>query len=132
MRAYRKRKKAGGYKQVSGWAAVQPFEVMVYSDHRLLDARSLALHCRIASKISRNPDLLAIPRRNLQRWKQRAAGKTPKYLLEWGTVLDQPWPAIAIFITSGSEKAERLRQSSPFAGVLDPEERKRIYDAFRA
>jgi hypothetical protein len=35
-------------------------------------------------------------------------------------------------VTEQSENAARLRQSSPFAGVLSPAERKRIYDAFRA
>lgn len=128
MRAYRVRKKT---KRVSMWVPDEPVDVTVYSDHRLLDARSLALHCLIARKISRDPGLLAIPRRNLQRWKQRTVGRIPKYLLEWEEILAQPLPAIAAFITSLSENATRMRQSSPFAGVLDPLERKRIYDAFR-
>jgi hypothetical protein len=34
-------------------------------------------------------------------------------------------------ITELSENATRLRQSSPFAGVLSPVERRRIYEAFR-
>ena len=132
MRAYRVRKKARGYKRVSEWVPVEPVVATVYSSHRILDARSLALHCRIAQKISRDPELLVIPRRNLKRWKQRTTGRTPKYLLEWEAILNQSWPVIATFITSLSENATRMRQSSPFAGVLDPLERKRIYDAFRA
>jgi len=132
MRAYRKRKKAGGYKRVSEWVPVAPVDATIYSDHRILDARSLAMHCRIAVKISRNPELLAIPRRNLKRWKQHADERTLKYLLEWEAILDQPWTSIATFITSLSENATRMRQSSPFAAVLNPPERKQIYDAFRA
>jgi hypothetical protein len=36
------------------------------------------------------------------------------------------------FMTSLRDKAVRLRQSSPFAGLLTPQERRRVYDAFRA
>jgi hypothetical protein len=35
-------------------------------------------------------------------------------------------------LVSRSERATRLRQSSPFAGVLTPAERRRVYEAFRA
>ncbi len=55
-----------------------------------------------------------------------AAEPLPAYLNEWQEILDQPWPAVAAFITSFSDKAVRLRQSSPFAGVLTPKERKQV------
>ncbi len=132
MRAYRARKRAAGLKRVSEWVPTEPPDVTGWSDHRRLDIRSLALHSKVAQKLSGNPSLLNIPRRNLKRWRQRAAGQPPEYILEWEEILEQSLPAIAAFITSFSEKATRLRQSSPFAGVLDPKERKRIYDAFRA
>jgi hypothetical protein len=35
-------------------------------------------------------------------------------------------------MTGFDEDAIRLRQSSPFAGVLTPAERRRIYEAFRS
>ena len=43
----------------------------------------------------------------------------------------EPWPDVAAFITSCTDKAFHLRQSSPFAGILSPLERKRIYETFR-
>lgn len=132
MRAYRARKRAAGLKRVSEWVPIDFHDVAAYSDHRLLDARSLALHCKIAHKITRDRGLLDIPRRNLERWSQRAADEAPKFIKEWQDILGEPWPRVAAFITSCSEKAMRLRQSSPFAGVLDPRERKRIHEAFRA
>jgi hypothetical protein len=132
MRAYRARKRAAGLKRVSEWMPVDAHDAIAYSDHRLLDARSLALHCKIAQKISRDQSLLEIPRRNLERWSRRASGEAPGFITEWQDILDKPWPQIAAFITGCSENAIRLRQSSPFAGVLDPQERKRIYEAFRA
>ena len=103
-----------------------------YSDHRLLDARSLALHAAIARKITRDPGLLEIPRRNVERWRARYDGPAPACLDEWRRILARPWAEVAALLTSRSEDAVRLRQSSPFAGILTASERKRIYDSFRA
>jgi hypothetical protein len=104
----------------------------VYSDHRLLDARSLALHCAVARKIQKNPQLLDIARRNIAAAEQRYGAATPGPLRDWKVILRRPWPEIAAVMTELSERSTALRQSSPFAGVLDRTERKRIYDAFRA
>jgi hypothetical protein len=104
-----------------------------YSSHRLHDARSLAMHALIAARISRDPQLLEVARRNLERWSARwSQGRAPKWFQEWSVILAKPWATVAALITEPSEEATRLRQSSPFAGVLSPVERKRIYDAFRA
>ena len=103
-----------------------------YSDHRILDARSLAMHCKIAQKISRNPDLLDKARANLERWSAKSGKPQPQYLREWGEILARPWPEIAELITNMNEDATRLRSSSPFAGVLTADERDQIYAAFRA
>lgn len=133
MRRYRARKRAAGLKQERRWVPAQGVRLAVYSDHTVLDARSLAMHCLIARKITRDPRLLEVARRNLEAWKRaRPAGERPRYLGEWERVLSRPWPQIAAFITASSEQAVRLRQSSPFAGVLDPTERRRVYEAFRA
>ncbi len=132
MRAYRARKRAAGLKCVSEWRPVDSREAIVHSDHRLLDARSLAMHCKIAQKISKDQSLIEIPRRNLERWSRRASGAPPGFIAEWREILERPWPQVAAFITGCSEESMRLRQSSPFAGVLDPQERKRIYEAFGA
>tara|TARA_B100000809_G_C14808407_1_gene412897 strand:- start:122 stop:586 length:465 start_codon:yes stop_codon:yes gene_type:complete len=132
MRAYRARKRAAGLKRVSEWLPITSNNISSYSDHRLLDARSLALHCKIAHKIEKDKTLLKIPKRNLQRWRKTSSEQVPQYMEEWQQILTQPWPDIAVFMTSCTEEAIRLRQSSPFAGVLEPLERKRIYEAFRA
>ncbi len=129
MRAYRKRRRAAGLKSVSRWVPIEE-EISRYSDHRLLDARSLAMHCKIAQKVFREPELLDVARQNLARWSQKSAGENPRYLAEWQEILDRPWIEIADFITSISDRAIRLRSSSPFAGVLSAVERKRIYEAF--
>ena len=131
MRQMRARRKAGGFKSASAWVANPATAIAPYSAHRLLDARSLAMHALTAEKISRDPQLLNIARDNLQRWRARWPQSPPAWFEQWQEIMNWPWPRIAALITEQSENAIRLRQSSPFAGVLDTEERKRIYEAFR-
>jgi hypothetical protein len=131
MRRLRKRRKAAGLKAVVTWVTKEP-EQSSYSSHRLLEARSLAMHAVIARKIERDPALLAIPQNNIERWSARWKEGAPAWIHEWQELLKQPWPQVAALITEPSERAARLRQSSPFAGVLSNEERRRIYETFRA
>ena len=131
MRAYRARKRAAGLRKPTGWVAGDVIGAGVWSDHRILEARSLAMHCLAVLKIQADPSLLEIPRRNVARWKRSSTQGIPGYLAEWEEILERPWPEIASLVTSLSSRAVELRQSSPFAGVLDVQERKRIYDAFR-
>ena len=49
MRAYRKRKRAAGLKVVRRWEPVEGEAVPQYSDHRILDARSLAMLSYLAN-----------------------------------------------------------------------------------
>lgn len=132
MRRMRERRKADGLKPVVSWvphaAPVRPG----YSSHRLLEARSLAMHAVIAKKIEGDSKLLDIPRNNLKRWSARWGKEAPVWYDTWCAIMERPWPEIAAIITEPSEESARLRQSSPFAGVLSAEERKRIYEAFRA
>ena len=131
MRAYRKRKRDAGLRNVRRWEPVDDQASQVYSDHQILDARSLAMHCKIAQKIERNPALLRTAANNLDRSTSKAGRPTPGYLLEWKKILDQPWPQVARLITAMNEESTRLRSSSPFAGILTQEEREQIYEAFR-
>jgi len=131
MRRMRKRRKAAGFKTVVAWVPKAAGPRAGYSSHRLLEARSLAMHAVIAEKIAREPGLLAIARRNLRRWSARWNDRAPAWAVQWERILQQPWPEIAAIITEPSEASVRLRQSSPFAGVLTPIERARIYEAFR-
>ncbi len=121
-----------GLKAVASWVPrVDSQTASPFSSHRVLDARSLALHCLIAQKIMADPSLIDITHRNLAAWRKKASGAEPHYLAEWQRILARPWPQVAGLITEQSAKATRLRQSSPFAGVLSTVERRRIYSAFR-
>lgn len=132
MRAYRKRKRDAGLKNVRHWESVEGEGFRHYSDHRILDARSLAMHCKIAQKVSRRPELLDKAKANLRHWMDKSDGPQPQCFREWEEILVRPWLDVAELITSMSEDATRLRSSSPFAGFLTAEERDQIYAAFRA
>lgn len=132
MRRLRARRKEAGLRSIVSWQPATPAGPAPYSSHRLLEARSLAMHALIAARIARNPELLGKARENLERWSSRWGDDPPRWAREWQALLGRPWPEIAALITEPSENAARLRQSSPFAGLLTPEERKRIHETFRA
>jgi len=131
MRRYRERQRAAGLH------AVTRMEVPVRTlsggalKHRIIEARSLAMHCLAAQKIMRDPALLDRVRRTLNAWRVRYGKDAPRALIEWAAILRRPWPQIAAFMTDPGERATRLRQSTPFAGVLGVGERRRVYAAFR-
>jgi hypothetical protein len=132
MRRLRERRKASGLKAVTAWVPKEVGTQSTYSSHRLLEARSLAMHALIARKIELNPTLLEIAHQNIERWSTRWEDGSPAWLEEWREVLKQPWQHVAALITEPSEHGARVRQSSPFAGILTNDERWRIYETFRA
>jgi hypothetical protein len=95
--------------------------------HEWIDQRSLALHEAVAAKLEADPTLLNVARANLHRWLSTSARPA---LIEWRQVLDAPLPQLVALLRSTSEHATRLRQSSPFAGLLTPEERQSILDRY--
>lgn len=98
------------------------------SDHIRLDERSLALHRLVAQKVQANPVLLDKARGGIRRWQ--AANESPSLALaEWEQILSAPVDQVAAFLVERSERATRLRQSSPFAGILTEAERRAIFDA---
>jgi hypothetical protein len=106
-----------------------------FSDHIRIEERSIALHRAVAERIRSNPGLVEKARENLQRYLEQAAQKgavPPGSLFEWQDILkNRPLEEVLEFMISTSEKARRLRQSSPFGGILTPQERWKIYEAYR-
>ena len=89
--------------------------------HDWLDQRSLALHEAVAAKIEARPELVDMARANLARW---LSTHPVAALLEWQRLLDEsPLPQLLALLRSPGERPARLRQSSPFAGLLTSEER---------
>ena len=99
--------------------------------HALLDARRLATHREIAKRIDADPALLSKALGNIERWS-RQMGRTPAALAEWqGLLRTLPWERIRPLLVQDDEESRRLRQSSPFVGILTQRERMEIRRAVR-
>ena len=98
-------------------------------DHAWIDERSRALHAKIAEKLRAQPSLVSVAHDNLDRW-ERLRGREPA-LDEWRALLrTTPLPDLLRLLTEESENADRLRQSSPFAGVLTEQERTAVFQHY--
>jgi hypothetical protein len=102
----------------------------VESGHDVVDRRSLAFHRLIASKIEADPNLIDVASRNIDRWRDQ--GRTEDYLSEWDDVLRSGVESVLHMLRSTGRRATRLRQSSPFVGILANEERDGILRAYRS
>jgi len=98
--------------------------------HAQIEERSIVLHRVIAQRISDNPALLDVARANLRRWIGQQGERL--YWTEWEKILEDTMEEILAFMVSPTERARRLRQSSPFCGILTPRERWKIYESFAA
>ena len=87
----------------------------------------LRSHRAIARKIDADPSLLDIPLRNLDRWRA-LRGEDHPACAEWRGLLAQPWESVRALLVSDTEESARLRQSSPFTGILSAWERRRIHE----
>ena len=98
--------------------------------HEWIDRRSLALHEAVAAKLEAQPQLLEVARANLQRWLSTNPAAA---LREWWRLLETtPLPDLLALLRSPSDDAARLRQSSPFAGLLTPQERQAILNDYES
>jgi len=98
--------------------------------HPWHDRLGLLYHRAMAEKIRRQPALLEIARENLRRWMAAEPDATlSQARSEWQWRLDcESVEEIIRLMTDPTEEGHRLRQSTPFAGILTPEERRAIRD----
>jgi hypothetical protein len=91
----------------------------------------------IAGKIRANPILVQIALANIERWlaNPNYSESNRQAVLEWKRIIvNSSVEALLTLLESDSEEARRLRQSSPFCGILTLEERRSIlrkYEALR-
>jgi hypothetical protein len=92
--------------------------------HSQTDDVSLEMARRVADRLRRDPELLEIARANLARWTRQNAsvGSLLRCYAEWEALLSRPVEEICDLLCSDADDAQRLRQNSPFAGVLSPAE----------
>ena len=88
--------------------------------HQEIDARSLRLAQAVVAKIDLNPGLL-------QRARDWAARQESVGVKEWLPILEQTWPFVREQLLAQDEEGRRLRQNSPFVGILTPQERWALY-----
>ena len=90
--------------------------------HDRLDEIRRRAHIAIAAKIDVDPALLEVPRQNIHRWA-RHMGRMPAAYAEWLEALERSWPEIRHILVSPDENSVRMRQSTPFSGILSQRER---------
>ncbi len=98
--------------------------------HRLAEERSIAYHCLIAERLGHQPEILERARRRVETWLSSST-HTPFYARKWAEILAGDVSSISSFLTERSELAIELRQSTPFAGAITPQERWKIWREFR-
>jgi excisionase family DNA binding protein len=94
--------------------------------HRTAELQALAYHRLVAERLTR--ELVDEAKRRLKRW-ERDGRIDPRWAREWERLLDSPIPRIARTISTDSKRSAELRQSSPLAGLLTPQERRRLTGA---
>jgi excisionase family DNA binding protein len=94
--------------------------------------KALWLHRAVAGRLVMNPEAaLSKARSNLERLRQvHPDGMAAVWLDRWQAVLDDGVEAVLDVLTSRSPDAVELRQNSPFAGVLQEDERRSVLDSF--
>ena len=101
------------------FTGMEPAKLPNQHDH--IDSRSLQMALAIAEKIDESPELLEQARQWALQHNDVPA------VNEWISHLDCPWPEIRKLLLDPSEQGKRLRQSSPFAGILSNQERWAFY-----
>src|SRR5687768_6211051 len=101
MRRYRSRQRAAGLRALTRYEPPPRSRITSTElDRRIIDARSLALHCLAAKKIDADRTLLEKVRRRLDYWRRNHNEEAPPAALnEWAEVLSRPWGAIALLVT---------------------------------
>ena len=92
--------------------------------HEIQDQVSLELARRVVAGLPQHPEWLELARANLERWSRqnKNAPSLLRCYAEWRELLSRPVEEICSALTAETEEGQRLRQNSPFAGVLPPEE----------
>lgn len=99
---------------------------MGFTGHRLAEERSLALHQEIARRLIDDPGMLETACKRVEEWCSTGS-VAPHYANAWRRVLRLAPNEIAQLLCDQGEEARALRQVTPFAGVIAPRERWRIW-----
>ena len=88
------------------------------------------MHREVARRLQDRPELLDAARERVQSWLE--SGGVSRYWAEaWNEALGGTLDEVIARITDPSQHARDLRQTSPFAGALDPRVRWEILRRLR-
>jgi hypothetical protein len=94
--------------------------------HRVAELQALAYHRLVAERLT--DQIVENAQRRVLRL--RSEGRVdPRWADEWDRILSLPLPEVAKAISADTARARELRQTSPFAGVLTEQERRRLVEA---
>jgi excisionase family DNA binding protein len=96
------------------------------------ERRSIWLNVAVAGELVRDPEeVLRRARTNLASMRaEHPRGQRAHWLEEWQDVLSLPVEEIVATLVSPSRRSTELRQNSPFAGIVDEDDRRRVLEAF--
>ena len=88
----------------------------------------MEIHREVAARLRANPGILSKATHNLDRWQTRHGdGPLSACYREWLEILQSSTAEqVADLLVRSGEREDRLRQNSPFAGVLRPQDLWRI------
>jgi hypothetical protein len=98
--------------------------------HDLIDRRGLELNKLVAEKILQQPELMDLVRNRLERTlsEARLSESSKDALREWQKILStHSLHEVLKILTEDSDEGQRLRQSSPFSGILSQRERLEVF-----
>lgn len=98
--------------------------------HQFIDEFNLAYHYAVAQILRREPEaVITRARQNIARWIESDVydeGEKPA-LFEWDKILvESSVEELIAIITDDSDEGQRLRQSTPFTGMLPKQQRTAI------
>ena len=101
--------------------------------HKKIDDRSLALAKQIVAHIDQDPQHKGLlkAQATCKRWQSILTGRGKACADEWALILQEPWETIRSILLDTATNATRLRQNSPFCGVLTSKDRWRIIKEYR-
>jgi len=92
------------------------------SGHAIADLRSKVLHREVGKKLLRQPELLEVARRRLEKMRV-ATPYAQTYVEQWDSLLSGPIESVLQVLGGDDEASKALRHASPFAGLLSKQER---------
>ena len=97
----------------------------LWQQQRRMQMRSLRMHRIVAERYRETPaDVIRFGLENLKRWQQRGVDCDDFRI--WEGILRSSPQSLPEILCGSSEEAIRLRQSSPFAGLISETSRQQI------